>query len=668
MKLKLFLLLVVALCFRLPGLDAVLESDELAMVSLWAQMPYEEIIRNYQYPNNHIFLTLLLSFLLKTFGLYEWLLRLPILICGIISIYLGYRAGKLIGESLLVGWITGFILAMSEWHIFFSTNARGYLVIMVLGQICFEMILRQLKENTNDNQNKTTSINSVFILLVWLVIWVVGSWTIPTFIFFELSFLIFLVGIILFRRGLTKEPVKEFISPLLALLVGLVAFYIQYYVFISPKMLASAASNSAQSSLDTFFMEVLVQWLAPFEAVSLIFLFLAVVGCLSLWKQSIEKLFLVLSILIGPILAGILGVKFNLLPGVPHARTYFYLQPFFIILAAMGFLQLGEIVREILRHKIEYGGKLFPAIAGGVAIILLFIATTNFLNIYNKRSKRDPLDKLLEFTKSLKPNDLIIVPDKLHVEFYLYGAVEMRRRAERILEEGQIGNIFFLEYHKNGTSTFKVGKNGEFINIMGYPPLVNNSKNIFPALPATALKQIVRFGPFVVHQLKSNWLNKKKTWENDMESLGVVGEKNFRWEKEESGNGFKRKLKFVDSFLIALRERQAENQDSLTINLMRISGSDREFSGALLNGNLVDKQIEYNPAWKVNGWTLDHPYGSSIFDREWNPTISLSSGTSRIAVLDVHYFNNKGAGSLKDFLSYEISNPNKFINSGENGT
>ena len=82
----------------------------------------------------------------------------------------------------------------------------------------------------------------------------------------------------------------------------------------------------------------------------------------------------------------------------------------------------------------------------------------------------------------------------------------------------------------------------------------------------------------------------------------------------------------------------------------------------------MDKQIEYNPAWKVNGWTLDHPYGSSIFYREGNPTISLSSGASTVVVRDVHYSKNKDAGRLKDFLSYEGLNPDELINSGENET
>ena len=43
LKPQLYFIVGLALCFRLPGFDAVLVSDELAMVSIWGQMPYEKI-------------------------------------------------------------------------------------------------------------------------------------------------------------------------------------------------------------------------------------------------------------------------------------------------------------------------------------------------------------------------------------------------------------------------------------------------------------------------------------------------------------------------------------------------------------------------------------------------------------------------------------------------
>ena len=90
-----------------------------------------------------------------------------------------------------------------------------------------------------------------------------------------------------------------------------------------------------------------------------------------------------------------------------------------------------------------------------------------------------------------------------------------------------------------------------------------------------------------------------------------------------------------------------------------------DFSAAVLEGKMVDKQIQYNPAWRINGWTMDHPYGTNIFNRTWNPAISLSSGGSTVSFLDVHFFKKNKSGMIKNFLSYEISMPEVAANHGE---
>jgi hypothetical protein len=671
LKPELYFLLGLALCFRLPGFDAVLASDELAMVSLWGQMPYEKIFQNYQYPNNHIFLTLILSFLLKSFGLYEWLLRLPILICGVLSIYLGYKAGKAIGKDALVGWMTAFFLAISEWHIFFSTNARGYLLVMLLGQICFEKLLGRLEEDPKKTKYDGGPAKFIINSLGWFLIWAVGSWTVPTFVFFELSLAIFFLGIIISRKVVTKESANIIFVPLIALLAGLVIFYCQYYVWISPEMLASAKSNAAQSSLSLLFSEVMAQWLAPFEQLKIIFLILAVIGGWNLWKEKPAIFFLLASILLGPIIAGIIGFKFGLLPGVPHARTYFYLQPFFIILTALGIFIIGRALRVCSKDKFKEKTQsiLFPWASGMIVFVVILIAVqNNYQKIYKKRSERDPLQKVLNFARSLNQNDLLIVPDDLHVEFYLYGADEMRQRVENILREGKVDNIYFLEYHKNGASSFVVQKDGRSIKFSGYLPLVHNAKDDSPSLPIEAMTEVDRFGSFVFHKINTGWLKKKEILKRNFETVGVIGEKYFQWKNTEAGKDIQYQIKFVDSFLIAFKNKQSKAQYGLNLNLMNVSGNDRDFSAAFLEGQMKDKQIKYNPSWKINGWTLNHPYGTSILNRNWNPTISVSSGASTIAVLDVHFFEKRNSGMLKDFLSYEISMPDDLIKFGVNGT
>ena len=210
------------------------------------------------------------------------------------------------------------------------------------------------------------------------------------------------MGIIVSRRAVKKSSENVFLVPLITLLAGLVVFNWQYYVWISPEMLASAKSNAAQSSLSLLFSEVMVQWLAPFEQLKFIFLTLAVAGGWGLWKQKPEKLLLIVSIFLGPIIAGILGFKLGLLPGVPHARTYFYLQPFFLILAALGVLILGRALRCCIEDKLNKKTKniILPWALGMIGFIFILTATlNNYQEIYIKRSEREPLKKVLDFAR-----------------------------------------------------------------------------------------------------------------------------------------------------------------------------------------------------------------------------------------------------------------------------
>ena len=167
------------------------------MVSLWAQMPTLKIFSNYQYPNNHIFLTVILSFLLKTFGLKEWLLRMPLLICGAISIFLSYKLGRRVSGNIAVGLATAFLMVISEKHVFFSTNARGYLVIMMLALMAVTVGLDRLEGHLLKFKKLSNGFNVVLAFFGWVAIWILGTWTIPTFLFFEVLVAIFLMGILL---------------------------------------------------------------------------------------------------------------------------------------------------------------------------------------------------------------------------------------------------------------------------------------------------------------------------------------------------------------------------------------------------------------------------------------------------------------------------------------
>ena len=637
--------------FRLPGFGVPLASDELAMVSLWAQMPTLKIFSNYQYPNNHIFLTVILSFLLKTFGLKEWLLRMPLLICGAVSIFLSYKLGRRVSGNIAVGLATAFLMVISEKHVFFSTNARGYLVIMMLALMAVTVVLDRLEGHLLKFKKLSNGFNVVLAFFGWVAIWILGTWTIPTFLFFEVSVAIFLTGILLSGNHVFKKASL----PLLSTVVAGLVFYLQYYVLISPAMLAEATSNAAKTSLPLLFPELLAEWISPFEPAGFLFFLFALVGLSWLFRQSRITGFLMAFVWLGPILIGIAGFLLEILPGVPHARTFFYLQPFFLLLGVMGVRETGTWFLTLMKRNSGFHEKGLRIMTGVLAGILFLIAGLNFLqHIYPQRLSRAPLQRVHDFVRKLNPHDLLLVSHKMHVEFYLYGARDTRNRIENIMRDRQLESIYFLDYEKKSVSGIQESDK-KVKPILDFPALTGNAGKEGPTLPEEAVEVARRFGSFTFYRLKQDWLRPLPGWEKAELDPAPLGTRPFIWDL----SGIRPLIRFEDSFTVAIENKELSfyQASGLTLNLVEVAGSEKFFSAGLLGGRMKEGNIIFDPSWLPNAWILDHPYGSDIFNRHWNPAVFISQGAGRLSVMDVKFSRRLGHGALRNFLSYRIDKP-----------
>jgi hypothetical protein len=643
--------------FRLPGLGVPFASDELAMVSIWSQMPYLKIFSNYQYPNNHIFLSLVLSFLLKTFGLKEWLLRMPLLICGMVSIFLSFHLGRRISKNSTVGIFTAFLMSICEKHIFYSTNARGYLVIMVLALLVMICLLSRLEGHTFKAQKLSDGLSRVLAFMGWTGIWIVGTWTVPTFLFFEVSVAIFLAGLLFAGNRLPQFKRAYLVIPLASCVAGGIGFYFQYYVLIDSAMLAEATSHAAKTSLPLFFPELLTEWMKPFDAAGILFFLLAIIGIL--FQQNRHTAFLLACIWLGPALMGIAGFLLEKLPGVPHPRTFFYLQPFFLMLGVMGAREVGIGFLSLVERNSSFNNKGSLAIPGVLAGVLFLISCANFYqHTYPQRLSREPLDRVYDFVKKLNWNDLILVSDALHVEFYLYGSGDMRQRIKNILHEGEMGNIYFLDYQKNSISLNQEleKKEKRFLN---FPVLTRNAGKEGPTIPEKALVVAGQFGPYVFYRLKDGWLQPLQGWGNAGLSQTSLRYSSYRWEKFSGPSGIRPLIRFENSFTVAMESKKplSHKASALTLNLMEVAGNEKSFSAVLVGGQMKEGSIILDPSWLANAWMLDHPYGSKIFNRLWNPAVFISQGAGNLSVIDVKFSGHPEKGAFRNFLSYRIDEP-----------
>lgn len=131
-------ILLVALVLRLVGLNGPLWYDELMTLATHLRLPWAETMHSYSM-NHHYFFSLQSKLMMGLFGDAPWALRLPAMLFGLGSIAAIWWLARDVAGAFSAH-LTGFLLAISYHHIWFSQNARGYTELAfwsTLGMIFF---------------------------------------------------------------------------------------------------------------------------------------------------------------------------------------------------------------------------------------------------------------------------------------------------------------------------------------------------------------------------------------------------------------------------------------------------------------------------------------------------------------------------------------------------
>jgi hypothetical protein len=644
------IIILIALAFRLAWISAPLASDELANASIWAQMPFAKIVSNYQYPNNHIFLTLILAGILKVFGVDEIALRLPVLLSGVLSVYIGYLTAIRMSRNMTVALGTSLLLAISVQHIYYSTNARGYMLLMVFAQIIFHRAL--VWSQVTDTEKPVSTKDCVFLGALCCL----GTWTVPTFVLFEVSLGLYFVSQINLKAGLSGVA-KSHIKILLTLILCLAGFYVQYYVLIASAMLKMGMANamSESNTVAGLIPSILGEWIHPCENLLPVLVAVALLGMYRVCNQNRPAFYLLMSLLVIPPATSIV-LSLAKITGVPHARVFMYLQPMFFLLLAVGAFYLSEII---------FGKLSISRMTDGCFAILFlpfvyFSASELLIHTYPERQAREPYDKVLRFMQNLGPADLVIASNKIHVGFYLYGASEMRKRVDTIIDKQELGDIYFLTYTRNKDSDMeKVNVAGmdyyKFTDHIHIATQKEQNKDLL--IPAMMFEQSVHYDHFDIYKVRRQYvksLSKIKTL-NDMQNW--AGTDKVRVEPYMTAEGSQALLRFDDLIYWASKQRVGDGGEifSLNINLLSTTMPDNEGAFYL---NVQGEQIANS--WMANAWTMDHPYGSAIYNRPWNPVVYLSDSKESFETIRTQQPGK--AGAIRGVQSYRFALPGNQVN------
>lgn len=169
-KLWLAVIMLSGAVLRLLSLSRPLEHDEAYTVVTFASSTLRQAISDYHLPNNHVFHTLLVHGVFQIFGYEPWGVRLPVFIAGLLVICATYFLARRLADRWTALLAAGAAAAMPVL-VYYSTNARGYSLVMLFTLLIFLLAIYLRKHNNWVGWG-------LFVLFSAL-----GFWSVPVFLY-----------------------------------------------------------------------------------------------------------------------------------------------------------------------------------------------------------------------------------------------------------------------------------------------------------------------------------------------------------------------------------------------------------------------------------------------------------------------------------------------------
>ncbi len=340
-----YLILLLSLVLRVVNLNQSLWLDEAISINSIKSLSFKSIIFNFSPNDFHppLFYLILRAWTF-VFGTSEISLRLPSVILGIATVYIIYLIGKKLYDQK-TGLIAATLLATAPLHIYYSQEARMYMLAAFLTSLSVYFFINLL--------DKDTLMNWVgFIISTILMLY---SDYMP-----YLIIPIYLIYIFICRKKLSKHTLISFLPAFLLIFIFITPWFLILPSQLKVGLSASAASpawskvvgSSQIKDLGLTFVKFTIGRISNDNNAIYALLFAPVafyvtlLFLLSLFRLSIKRFFLWLWLFI-PVLSAFLISQF--IPVFSYFRFIFILLPFYIIWAsAINTVNIQKLVRTLL--------------------------------------------------------------------------------------------------------------------------------------------------------------------------------------------------------------------------------------------------------------------------------------------------------------------------------
>jgi len=353
-------LIVAAGCaLRVQRLFDPVAYDEAYTYLNFASRPWYEAIGDYNSTNNHLLNTLLMHVSTRIFGPQEWAMRWHVLLAGTLLPWAVFVWGRdWMGRG--AGWIAAAAVAVSPMLITYSTDARGYMLV-VLAAIVFDLSLRRLARDDGRDRTKEVGPTAIAPLpgpppakargegdgLAWWMAWgalVFGLCSMPLMVYaaigsaawFILTPIIARLGAAtLWQRVRTVASLGLFAAPAVAMFYA-PAYIFRGMMFLSDPIVLAADETGFAASLGSAWWHAF-EWWTDGIVPSWLWGILALIGVARM-PDGASRLRWLLPFAVVLVLNIVQHVA-------PPPRIYMHLAPWLFLAAAQGLLSMVQTVR-----------------------------------------------------------------------------------------------------------------------------------------------------------------------------------------------------------------------------------------------------------------------------------------------------------------------------------
>ncbi|OYP35150.1 glycosyltransferase family 39 protein [Rhodopirellula sp. MGV] len=397
------LAVVIGLIVRIAFLTQTMRSDEALTFNNFVQKPGE--LLHYALPNNQLFHTVLVRLTTAVLGADPWIIRLPAFLAGIVAIPLGWQFCRRLNNGRGGEFISAAI-AVFPFFVLFSTNARGYTLLVCLCLLAGLHVQRILED-----PNST----AIWPLAVFIAL---GFWTIPTMLYPATGIVFWLTLGLITKSDLAVRDgawilvvlgiqivvlTTAFYAPTLIREKGIEeVFFNRFAASLSTEQFYGGMGDNLTHTLRHLFRHV--TWKLPLVV-------LAVCGFVASLMKREERLLLFLAGVSGGVASA-----FLLKQSLPFTRSWIFALPFLFVVADRGYTWIVSATPRLVTfacHLLIIGASVWFA---RDLVIHNRIAKYNDTGLFP-----EVIDVADYLTKVTQPGDKVIspIPNKEPLKYYL---------------------------------------------------------------------------------------------------------------------------------------------------------------------------------------------------------------------------------------------------------